>query len=60
MLKFSCLRRMERPLHVEGLKTEKAQEPNRRKFNTRNLETESIRSRAESTGGCVKLKQMQK
>ena len=47
---------MERPLHVEGLKTEKAREPNRRKFNMRNLETESIRSRAESTGGCVKLK----
>ena len=44
---------MERPFHVEGLKTEKAREPNRRKSNMRNLKTDSIRSRVESTGGCV-------
>ena len=30
--------------------------PNGGKSGTRNLETESVRSRAESTGGCVKLK----
>ena len=30
--------------------------PNSGKFGTRNMDAESIRSRAESTGGCVKLR----
>ena len=40
-----------RIIHVQGLKTEKVGESG-----PKNLEIESIRSRAESTGGCVKSK----
>ena len=46
-----------RSFHVDGLKTEKGQEPAVEiESGARNLVAESIRSRAESTGGCVKLK----
>ena len=46
-----------RSFHVDGLKTEKAREPTVESLvSARNLEAESIRSGAESTGGCVKLK----
>ena len=42
--------------HVEGPKTEKAREPTVEiKSGARNLESESTRSRTESTGWCVKL-----
>ena len=44
-----------RSFHVEGPKTEKAREPSG-ESGTKNLEAESIRGRAESKGGCVKLK----
>ena len=44
-----------RSLHVDGRKTEKAREPIV-ESGARNLEAESIKGRAESTGGCVKLK----
>ena len=44
-----------RSFHVDGLKTEKVLEPTV-ESGARNLEAESIRSRAESMGGCVKLK----
>ena len=51
----SCPRGRGRSLHVDGSKTEKVREPTV-ESGARNLEAESIRSRAESTGGCVKLK----
>ena len=41
--------------HVDGPKSEKAG-TNNAESRARNLEAESIRSRAESAGGCVKLK----
>ena len=41
--------------NVDGQKTEKAWEPTL-ESGVRNLEAESIKSRAESMGGCVKLK----
>ena len=47
-----CQRGRRRSFHVDGPKTEKVREPTVE----RNLEAESIRSGAESTGGCVKLK----
>ena len=50
-----CQRGRGRSSHVDGLKTEKAQEPTA-ESGVRNLEAESIRSRVESMGGCVKLK----
>ena len=43
-----------RSFHQDGYK--KGAEINSAKSNTANTEAESIRSRAESTGGCVKLK----
>ena len=54
-----CRRERESSFHVEGPKTEKPREPavtNLAVSGTRNLEAESIRSRVESTGGCLKLK----
>ena len=46
-----------RPFHAEGLgpKTENVR-TNSGKSETRNLKAENIRRRAESMGGCVKLK----
>ena len=54
-----CFCRRERGIsfHVDGPKTEKAREPTVESLvRGLNLEAESIRSRVESTGGCVKLK----
>ena len=48
-----------RSFHADGSKTEKAREPTV-ESGARNLEAENIRSRAESTGGCVKLKTVTK
>ena len=45
-----CRRGRGRPFHVDGPKTEKARKP------TVESVVRGIRSRAESTGGCVKLK----
>ena len=42
--------------HVEGPKTEMAREPTVESLDTRNLEAESIGSRAERMEGSVKLK----
>ena len=53
-----CLRGRGRSyiFHVDGPKTEKARELIVEiESGARNLEAESMRSRAESTGGCVKL-----
>ena len=50
-----CRRGRGRSFYVEGPKTEKAREPTA-ESGARNLRAESIRSRAESTGGCVKLR----
>ena len=49
-----CRRGRGRSFHVEGPKTEKARESAVESL-VRDLEAESIRSRAESTEGCVKL-----
>ena len=51
-----CRRGRGRSFHVEGPKTEKGAGTSSGKSGTKNLEAESIRSRAESTGRCVKLK----
>ena len=54
-----CLRGRGRSyiFHVDGPKTEKARELIVEiESGARNLEAESMRSRAESTGGCVKLR----
>ena len=49
-----CRRGEGRSFHVEGPKTEKAREPTVEiESGARNLEAESARSRAESTGRCV-------
>ena len=56
-----CRRGRGRLAHVDGLgpKTEKAREPTvAGESGARNLEADSIRSRAESPGGCVKLKRV--
>ena len=50
-----CRRGRGRSFHVDGPKTEKAREPTV-ESGARNLEAESIRSRAESAIRCVKLK----
>ena len=42
--------------HVDGPKNGKGAATNSGHSGARNLDTESLRSRAESTGGCVKLK----
>ena len=52
-----CQRGRGRSFYAEGPKTEKAREPTvDSTYGTRNLEAESIRSRAESTGGSVKFR----
>ena len=51
-----CLRGRGRSFHVDGPKTEKGAGTNSGESGARNLETESIRSGAESTGRCVQLK----
>ena len=52
-----CRRDRGMSFHVDGPKTEKAREPTVESLvRGLNLEAESIRSRVESTGGCVKLK----
>ena len=52
-----CRRGRSRSFHVDGPKTQKAREPTAEiESGARNLEAESIRSRAERTRGCVKLK----
>ena len=55
-----CQRGRRRSFHVDGPKTQKAREPTMdiesAKTDLNRLEAESIRSRAESTRGCVKLK----
>ena len=43
-------------MHVDGPKIEKSAGTNSGKSGARNLEAEGIRSRAETSGGCVKLK----
>ena len=48
-------RRRGRSFHVDGPTIEKARKPTV-ESGARNLEAESIRTRAESTEGCVKLK----
>ena len=50
-----CRRGRGRSFYVDGPKTQKARELTM-ESSARNLEVESIRSRAESTGGCVNLK----
>ena len=56
-----CRRGRGRSFHVDGPKTEKAREPTVESLvSARNLEAGSIRSGAESTGGCVKLKKVTK
>ena len=55
--KAFCQRGRRRSFHVDGPKTQKAREPTMDiESGAKNLEAESIRSRAESTRGCVKLK----
>ena len=55
-----CYRRGRgRSFHADGPKTEKAREPTGQS-GARNLEADNIRSRVESTGGCVKLKTVTK
>ena len=49
-----CQRGRGRSFHIDGPKTEKAREPTV-ESGARNLVAGSMRSRAESTGGCVKL-----
>jgi len=52
-----CRRGRGRSFQVEGPKTEKAREPTLESLvRGISVEAESIRSREESTGGCVKLK----
>ena len=46
-------------MHAEGPKTKKAREPSV-ECGAWNLEAESIRSRAESTGGCGKTEDSQR
>ena len=48
-----CRRGRGRSFHVDGPKT-KGSGTNSGESGARNLEAESIRSRAETTGGCVK------
>ena len=50
-----CRRGRGRSFHVEKV-GRKGARTNSGKSGTRNLESESVRSRVESTGGCVKLK----
>ena len=50
-----CWIRRGRSFHVDRPKTKKARKP-KVESGARNLEAKSIRSRAESMGGCVKLK----
>ena len=51
-----CQRGRGRSFHVDGPKTVKAREPTVESLVRGMLEAESMSSRAESTGGCVKLK----
>ena len=51
-----CQKGRGRSFHVDGLKTEKAWGTNSGESGVKNLEAESIGSRAESAGRCVKLK----
>ena len=51
-----CRKGRGRSFHVDGPKPEKAREPTVESLGARNLEAESVRSGAESTGGRVKLK----
>ena len=51
-----CQKGRGRSFHVDGLKTEKAWGTNSGESGVKNLEAESIRSRAESMGRFVKLK----
>ena len=51
-----CRRGRGRSFHAEGAEERKGAGTSSGKSGTRNLEAESIRSRAESMGRCVKLK----
>ena len=55
-----CWRGRGRPFNVEGLKTEKSGGTNNGESGAWNLEAERMRSRVDSTGGCVKLKASQR
>ena len=54
--KAFCQKVRGRSFHVDGQKTEKAWGTNSGESGVKNLEPESIRSRAESAGRCVKVK----
>ena len=51
-----CRRERGRSFHVDGPKTKKGAGTDSGESDARNMEVESIRCRAESKGGCVKLK----
>ena len=53
---FLSARKGKQVIPCRGAKTEKGTGTSCGESGARNLEAESIRSRAESTGGCVRLK----